>query len=346
MKVTLQQIADKAGVSRGTVDRVLNHRGKVKPEVNERVLRIAKELNYQPNKLGRALVMSRKKMKIGMLLQATDTPFMQTVMKGVQDARKEIEAMNVELLVREVSDQKTEKAVREIRELLDQGCQALAVMPKNTEEFAQLINECSLQGIPVITVNSDLENTSRVCFVGQDARQAGRAAADLMRELLPEGGHVLMISGYRHNRSHVKRDEGFREELSRIRPDLHIEGPFFANDDEQVSFSMASEFIQQFPADPRHPLGIFLSAAGVEGTCQAISSCSASESVRVICYDQTDENIRLMKEGYIRFIIGQDGYRQGYEPLMLLFSWFFYGTELPKGERLTEIKIKTSYNIP
>ena len=46
--VTIKEIADRAGVSRGTVDRVLNNRGKVNPEKEERVRRIAQELGYKP----------------------------------------------------------------------------------------------------------------------------------------------------------------------------------------------------------------------------------------------------------------------------------------------------------
>ena len=49
MAVTMQQIADLAGVSRGTVDRALNNRGRIRPEVAEKIKMIAKELGYQPN---------------------------------------------------------------------------------------------------------------------------------------------------------------------------------------------------------------------------------------------------------------------------------------------------------
>lgn len=52
--VTIKEIADRAGVSRGTVDRVLNNRGKVNPEKEERVRRIAQELGYKPNVAGKA----------------------------------------------------------------------------------------------------------------------------------------------------------------------------------------------------------------------------------------------------------------------------------------------------
>ena len=44
MGVTLQQIAEKAGVSRGTVDRALNDRGRIKPEVAEKIKKIAEEM--------------------------------------------------------------------------------------------------------------------------------------------------------------------------------------------------------------------------------------------------------------------------------------------------------------
>ena len=65
---TLKEIADLAGVSRGTVDRVLNHRGSVNPKTAEKVMSIVQALNYQPNRAGTALAAQKKKYK--MLLKA------------------------------------------------------------------------------------------------------------------------------------------------------------------------------------------------------------------------------------------------------------------------------------
>lgn len=59
--VTIKQIADLCGVSRGTVDRVINERGNVKPETKELVLSMAKELGYKPNPAGKALSARKKK---------------------------------------------------------------------------------------------------------------------------------------------------------------------------------------------------------------------------------------------------------------------------------------------
>ena len=62
---TMKEIAELSGVSRGTVDRVLNHRGIVNAETERKVLEIAKLLDYQPNKAGIALAAQKKKFKIG-----------------------------------------------------------------------------------------------------------------------------------------------------------------------------------------------------------------------------------------------------------------------------------------
>ena len=76
MAVTLQQIAEAAGVSRGTVDRALNNRGRIRPEVEERIKRIAREMGYQPSRAGRALAMAKRKIRIGVILR---TPQAQVV---------------------------------------------------------------------------------------------------------------------------------------------------------------------------------------------------------------------------------------------------------------------------
>ena len=90
MGVTIRQIAEAAGVSRGTVDRALNNRGRIKPEVADRIRQIAEEMGYKPNQLGRALSMSKNNIKIGVILQAAETPFMQCVLEGIERAKDEV----------------------------------------------------------------------------------------------------------------------------------------------------------------------------------------------------------------------------------------------------------------
>lgn len=59
MAITSKEIAELAGVSRGTVDRALKGREGVNPKTKERILKIAEENNYKPNLIGKALVYSQ-----------------------------------------------------------------------------------------------------------------------------------------------------------------------------------------------------------------------------------------------------------------------------------------------
>lgn len=58
MSPTIYDIARVAGVSKSTVSRVLNKQTNISPEAREKVLRAIEELQYQPNKLARALTSS------------------------------------------------------------------------------------------------------------------------------------------------------------------------------------------------------------------------------------------------------------------------------------------------
>ena len=79
--------------------------------------------------------------------------------------------------------------------------------------------------IPVVTFTSDVEDTKRLCFVGQNGVQCGRAAAGLMGELTGGKGKVAVISGYSTNTSLSSRVVGFREEIARKYPGIEIIGP-------------------------------------------------------------------------------------------------------------------------
>ena len=68
MSITITQIAKLAGVSRGTVDRVIHQRGRVAPEVEKRIRDIMDENDYHPNMLGRALAVSKTPLTIGMIM--------------------------------------------------------------------------------------------------------------------------------------------------------------------------------------------------------------------------------------------------------------------------------------
>lgn len=349
MRVTLNQIAEAAGVSRGTVDRALNHRGRINPEVAERILRIAKEMGYRRNLAGRALAMAGKDLRIGVLVQAAGTPFIQKVIEGIKEARTQVREFGFEVVIKTIPNIDSEQALAALRELSAEGCSGIALMPSEEPEFVGLVNSLAGQGIPIVTFNSDLENSGRQCFVGQDSMQSGKVAAGLMGQILAPASRVLVISGHPDFASHRNRTKGFTDELSRIRGDLNILPVQYAMDDEAKAEEIAYQVLQdrfgRAGNETVENIGIYLSAAGLEGVTKAVRRAEASGSVKVISNDLTDDNIRLIRNGEAEFLIGQDPHTQGYEPVMILFRQLFENRPARMDPLFTEITIKTRYNV-
>ena len=216
MGVTIRQIAEAAGVSRGTVDRALNNRGRIRPEVAERVRQIAEEMGYKPNQLGRALSMSRNNIKIGVILQGAETPFMQEVLKGIETAVSEVDNLGGTVLVHKIEHQNEREVLVAMEKMREKEVSGIAMVPLDEvrvkKEIDRFVEEFQ---IPVVTFTSDVEDTKRLCFVGQNGVQCGRAAAGLMGELTGGRGKVAIISGYRTNTSLSSRVTGFQAEMSR-----------------------------------------------------------------------------------------------------------------------------------
>lgn len=341
MAVTLKQIAELAGVSRGTVDRALYNRGRINPEVAERVRTIAKELGYQPNRAGKALAMAKKPIKIGVIAQGTETPFMQQVLAGTRDAEKELSGLGTEILLRKISGLDISQEIRLIDELVQEGIGGLAVTPADDDGLREKINELVDKGIPVVTFNTDIDHTRRLCFVGQNNELSGRACAALISAIIGKHGLVLPISGHQHNRAHVIRAQGFCREMQHCFPGVHLLPVLYCQDDDLLAQQITEDTLREHP----DLAAVYVAANGQAGVCRALERMGYTDSVRVICYDLLPANIKNLLDGRIDFLIGQDAHTQGFLPVMILFDYLFADTK-PKNEYFyTDIVIKNKYNI-
>ena len=343
MGVTIRQIAEAAGVSRGTVDRALNNRGRIKPEVAERIKKIAEDMGYRPNQLGRALSMSKNNIKIGVILQASETPFMHEVLLGVEKAKEEVDHLGGTVLVCKIPHISVKDTLEAMDFMREQGVSALAMVPAEEPAIKEKIRELSMEHhIPVVTLNSDVPDTGRLCFVGQNGFQCGREAAGLMGELMNGKGQVAVISGYSTNPSLSSRVEGFSSEMQQKYPKIQLLGPEYCFEDNEKSEKITDQLLKTYP-DLK---AIYITSHGESGVCNSLCKHGKAGKIKMIANDFLGENYELMRKGYINFLIGQDASIQGYEPVMILFRLLFNG-EKPERERMyTEVYIRNVYTIP
>lgn len=342
MPVTLQQIAEAAGVSRGTVDRALKDRGRVRPEVAEKIKQIAKEMGYQPSLAGRALVLAKRNLKIGIIMQSAQTPFMVQVYEGMKAAKQEVESLGGTVEIFRVEGVDAGRVMEIMQDLKDQEYSGIALSPSEDTMLKKMINQFSEEyNIPIITFNSDIEDTKRICFVGQNTIQSGRTAAGLMGEITGGEGEVAVISGHISNPALNNRIRGFQSEIMESFPDIQLVGTKYSYDDEWVAAKIVEELLEQYP----ELKGIYVTGTAVKGVCEALVKQGKEREIKVIGNDFLDENKKWVERGAINFLIGQDSYMQGYEPVMMLFHLLFDGEKPESVYRYAEIVIKNRFNL-
>ena len=194
MAVTMKQIAEVCHVSRGTVDRVLNNRGKVKPEIDALVRETAKQMGYRPNTAGKALAARKKNYTIGVLLISEGNEFFFQVEEGILQAAEEITDFGIRVLIKRMKGYDIERQIALIQEMKEE-VQFLVLHAINDERIQQAISELKENGIAVATLNSDLEESARLFYVGGNFVKSGETAAGMMALIMGGQARILIATG-------------------------------------------------------------------------------------------------------------------------------------------------------
>lgn len=142
MAVTLAEIAALAGVSRGTVDRALNNRGRVDAKVAARVQHIAVEMGYRPNRAGRMLALAKHPIKIGVIVQSVETMFMHMVYEETRRACVRLKNEGAEVLLRPLEGVDASRQLAAIDELVAAGVNGLAITPVEDDAVRARLRPC------------------------------------------------------------------------------------------------------------------------------------------------------------------------------------------------------------
>ena len=221
MGVTINEIAKTAGVSRGTVDRALNNRGRIQPQVAERIRHIAEEMGYSPNVNARSLALTARHRKFGVILQFIETPFMLEVLRGIMAATEEFMYYGIAVEIIRIEGMDSEEAVRSMSRLRAEHVAAIILVGTNDSALRREIDTCKKANIDIITVNSDVPSSHRKFFIGQNAYGSGQTAASVMADLLCGKGSIIVFYGL-ESTIHNERIRGFRGIISRKYKGINI----------------------------------------------------------------------------------------------------------------------------
>lgn len=339
-RIGIRDIAEKANVSIGTVDRVLHNRPEVSENTRKKVLKIIEEYKYRPNLLAQRLA-SDKIFRFAILIpkHSRDNTYWKRPLAGIQKAEKEIAGYGI-LSDKYFFDLQDENSFRkETLNVLTNKPDGIILAPVFGRESKEFIRKCDNNNIPCVFIDSYIEDQNNLSYFGQDPIQSGYLAGKLLSYKLRKHSEILIFNFSNDLKNHphfLHREEGLRKYFH----DINFKGKIKSI---RVSSRKERELSLLLPELIHHRTrGIFVTSSAHK--IAAVISQTKKRNKILVGYDLTSSNIKYLKEGTIDFLICQKPVAQGYNALMALFDHLVQKTPVKKDNPMPlEIITKENY---
>jgi LacI family transcriptional regulator len=315
--ISIKEIARRATVSIGTVDRVVHNRGRVSTSTETKVRRIIEETGYRPNMFASRL--SRAKVfRFGVLMPNPhqDNGFWQLPLRGIERAEGELRSQRIQIVYYFFDKFDTsQKAIhhlsqRILHDALD-GLLAAPVAPHWMKDF--------LLGLPAscpyVLFDSSLPDSTPLSSIIQNSFQSGVLAARLA-DLLATGAGKIAIMQIAPSDFHLlERARGFRSYFKRKSGITCLECVIKG---ARIDASFQQAFGRLLESHPDLK-GVFVTNAATYKAAEFLQHRPGDRRIHVIGYDLIPDNIRYIKEGWIDFLINQRPKTQGYQGIYTLY---------------------------
>ena len=320
----VQQIAELAKVSIGTVDRALHNRPGINKATRQKVLRIAKKLDYAPHPAARILSVGAANLRIGICIPEEIHFFYDQMRAGIFDEARRVQGFGVEVIYRPVRSLGEGERERML-ELLSHKVSGLIVTPGNARRVTPVINRAEQRDVRVVCITTDAPLSRRSSVVCVDPELNGRLAAELMAKFVPGGSEVAVITGMLTAEEHRLKVEAFCHGFKKDCKGGSIAGILEAHESEQESYRKTCALLDRH-AQLR---GIYVSTVNCLPVCRALRDGRRAGAIQLITTDLFPEMVPYLKHGTIRASIYQDPYLQGQNAVRLLVDYLLHRTPVP-----------------
>jgi LacI family transcriptional regulator len=312
---TIKEIARRAKVSIGTVDRVVHARGRVAPATAERVQKIIRETGYKPNIYASHLSRA-KTYHFGVVvpLREQDSAFWETSVAGVEKAVRELHHYRVRVKYFHYDRYASEQFKRVERQVLATPLDGILLAPVLHEPIHRLVAKLPAN-IPYVFINTDLEGLAPLCFIGQDSKQSGFVCGRLLKLLVPPSASVAAVDTVPDDPHIRARLDGFQEAFPDGEGVKAWEYQLFAPEKREVTAAVLKSIFSSHP----DLAGIFVANVAVHYVAEQLRKLGRDRKVFLIGYDLIEANTECLKAGVIDFLISQKPERQSYEGIYALY---------------------------
>ena len=318
-KIRIKDIAVRAGVSVGTVDRVLHERPNVSPKALAKVKKALEEMDYKPNVYASALAYNKTYRFYILIPKHESEAYWEEVEEGSRSACERYRDFNINNNVLYYNRFSPETFARTMNEVLRQEPDGVILVPSViniTRKFTDIMHK---RNIPFILLDSYMPDLKPLAFFGQDSFASGYFAARMLMMMTPKEKEIMIMKQMRNgnvaSKQQENRETGFRHYMHDHFPSVKIHEVNLSLDEKPEHYYKILEdfFIQ-------HPLvhhGItFNSKAHLVGEYLLRSN---KRNVQIMGYDMVPKNAECVRQGSVSALIAQHAYMQGYACVETLF---------------------------
>ncbi len=254
-------------------------------------------------------------LEIYVILKATSPQmeFWQVVRQGIEVAAREhlVETTVVgPWLEQQVDDQ-----IAIMQGVIESAPDGIVLAASDYDRLSVPVQRAIQAGIPVVTVDSDVDNDAVISFIGTNNVEAGRRAGEEMLTLVQSDATIAIVSHVPGVATAIEREEGVRQALNTREGSGATLGPDYAMNDEE----RAREIVERLVSPEIGVDGIIaLNETSTVGVSRAIADLGLEGIVRVVGFDASTDEVSFLERGVIQALVVQKPFNMGYLSLETL----------------------------
>ena len=296
---TIRDLAQEAGVSVSTVNRVLAGDGTVRDHTVQQVKDTAERIGYYGVRAIQAKIIARKpRLRFGFILHQPTRKLYKMIGAALETAARAHGDREIETEIFYAEDLAPQVIAAKLVEL-GERCSAVGVVTAVHPLVSNAVTALQAKNVPVFALISQLSQADGVNYVGLDNWKLGRASAWAFHHICKAPGKIGVLVGNYRYRCQEMNEIGFRSYFRELAPRFQLLEPISTFEKSQFAYEGMKDLHK------RHPdlAGVYVAGGGMEGVIEALRESGRGQDVVAVCNEMIPETRSALIDGTLDLVI-------------------------------------------
>lgn len=332
---TIRDLANEAGVSVSTVNRVLAGESTVREHIVQQVKETAERIGYYGVRAIQAKIIARKqKLRFGFLLQQPTRKFYRMIGGALERAARSHKDQEIETEIFYAEDLAPQAIAGKMVEL-GERCSAVGVVSAVHPLVTNAVNTLQAKNVPVFALISQLSQADGVNYVGLDNWKLGRASAWAFHHICKSPGKIGVLVGNYRYRCQEMNEIGFRSYFREMAPEFTILEPLATFETNAIAEEMTENLINEHP----DLVGLFIAGGGISGAMNALRTRDKSGKIMGLGFELTEHTRAGLLDGTLKMVLAHPLERLAQETISNMLRAIKLG--VAAGTQITVLQFET-----